>query len=72
MNFYGYKQQFDKALLYQNYHKDLINSFKSEGSHKQTILLFFKCDAETLYLKFIYNYFMQQIIIERIRILKRS
>jgi hypothetical protein len=68
MKFYGFKQQFDKALLYQNYQKDFTNAFIRQGALNQTILPFFRNDAETLYLKFVDNYFIQQIIRERIRI----
>ena len=68
MKFYGFKQQFDKALLNQNYQKDFTNAFIKQGALNQTILPFFRCDAETLYLKFVDNYFIQQIIRERIRL----
>ena len=68
MRFYGYKQQFDKALLYQNYQKELTKAFIHQGSQNQIILPFFTYQQENLYMKFIDNYFIQQIIKERIRI----
>ena len=68
MKFYGFKQQFDKALLYQNYQKDFTKAFLHQGSQNQIILPFFTYQAENLYLKFIDNYFIKQIIQERIRI----
>jgi len=68
MRFYGFKQQFDKALLCQNYQKDFIKAFIDQGLQNQTILPFFTYQSENLYLKFIDNYFIQQIIKEKIRI----
>jgi len=68
MKYYRIKQEFDKALLYQNYQKEYTKNLKLYRELNQTILPFFSFENETLCLKFIDNYFIRQIIEERIRI----
>lgn len=61
------KMQFDKALLFQNFYKNCLNNIKEQSELNKTVIPFFKFENEILFLKFIDNYFILEMIHEKIR-----
>jgi hypothetical protein len=62
------KQAFESAALYRDYHQSALQAITAKMEQEKPNFPFFKLDGNTLTLKNLDNYFIQQIVKERIRL----
>ena len=62
------RQQFERAALYRDLSDDCNQSLTEEGKQNGWILPFFSLNGQILIFKCVDNYFVQQIIKERLRL----
>lgn len=64
----GLKQQYEKATLYRDFSKERKAALTEDGNNSDIVINFFAVEGNSLILKCIDQYFIQQTIRERLRL----